>query len=83
MRSRMSPGRQRGKLHLELFDPALLLRDERRLGLELAAQLPQVVRFGRRSRARAGASGEQRGEGDRAEAQADSPSGGRRAAPAR
>src|SRR5882762_403296 len=73
-------GRERGELDLQLLDPPLLLRDEDGLRLDLAPQLSQLFRFGRRTRRRAGASGEQSGHGDQAEAQADSSLRGTRAA---
>ena len=67
------PGGERRELHFQLLDAVLLLGDQRGLRLDLAAQLLQLLGFHRRARRRAGASGEQRGDGKRAEAQADSP----------
>jgi hypothetical protein len=48
-------GRKRRELHFQLLDAAVLLRDQRRLCPELAAQFLELLRLVRRPRRRAGA----------------------------
>src|SRR5213076_2551178 len=76
----LRPRGERGELHLQLLDPPLLLCHQRRLRLQLAAKLFQIVGFQSRPRRRARAGGEQGGGGEQAEAQGDSSSRGTRAA---
>ena len=81
----LNPGASFRGLHDSLVnyggnDPPLLLCHQRRLRLQLAAKLFQIVGFQSRPRRRARAGDEQGGGGEQAEAQGDSSSRGTRAA---